>query len=125
MPRSYARRSSSAKSASGARVLSRYGRGRQATYVGYATPERGIAFPTIPASGTGTRTRFSPQDVLRVVPGSIVAAIGSDRLTLPWLETALGHATQDDSDRHRDVGNLRRTPRQSSCCTFTKAAPRD
>jgi hypothetical protein len=71
--------------------------------------ERGIIVPTLPSSGTGTRTRFSRQDVFRVAviaeiqrlfgtdfrPGSIASTIGRDLLTMPWLDTAFEIATRE------------------------------
>jgi MerR HTH family regulatory protein len=68
--------------------------------------ERRVVVPTVRASGTGTRTRFSRQDVLRIAiiaeiqrlfgtdfrPGGVASAIGRDPLTLPWFDTALSQA---------------------------------
>jgi hypothetical protein len=73
--------------------------------------ERGVVVPTVVAKGTGTRARFSRQDVLRVAiiaeiqhlfgtdfrPGSIAAKIGRDPLTLPLVDSALRLAVQEDA----------------------------
>jgi DNA-binding transcriptional MerR regulator len=72
--------------------------------------ERRVVVPTVPASGTGTRARFSPQDVLRIAviaeiqrlfgtdfrPGGIAVAIGRDPFMLPWLDTAFTEAIQEN-----------------------------
>ena len=74
--------------------------------------ERGVVVPTVAATGTGTRTRFSREDALRVAliaeiqrlfgsnlrPGSIASKIGRDPLTLPQVDTALRLAIREDAE---------------------------
>src|SRR5262245_48029483 len=78
--------------------------------------ERGVVAPTTRASGTGTRIRFSPQDVLRVAiiteiqrlfgtelrPGRIAATLGANPWHLPFLDTALRrHIKAGESGKSR------------------------
>jgi hypothetical protein len=74
--------------------------------------ERRVVVPLVRPSGTGTRARFSPEDVLRVAiiaeiqrvfgtdfrPGSLAAKLGRDPFTVPVVDTALRLAIQEDSD---------------------------
>jgi len=82
--------------------------------------ERGVVIPTVPASGTGTRIRFSRQDALRVAiiaeiqrlfgtglrPGRIAAAFGRDPWHLPLLDTALGRTLQEGEHGQRRLATL-------------------
>jgi hypothetical protein len=80
--------------------------------------ERRLVVPTVPAKGTGSRARFSQEDVLRVAiiaeiqrlfgtdfrPGSIAAKLGGDPLNLAHLDTVMRGAVHDDSDEKRRSG---------------------
>jgi MerR-like DNA binding protein len=73
--------------------------------------ERGIIVPLEPPDGTGSRTRFSREDALRVAiiaeiqqmfgkgfrPGGIAAKLGHDPLVLGHVDTALRLAIRGDS----------------------------
>lgn len=77
--------------------------------------ERRVVVPTVAAAGTGTRTRFSREDALRVAliaeiqrlfgsnlrPGSIASKIGRDPLTLPQVDTALRLAIGEETEGKR------------------------
>jgi hypothetical protein len=81
--------------------------------------ERGVVVPTVAATGTGTRTRFSREDALRVAlvaeiqrlfgsnlrPGSIAAKIGRDPLTVTHVDTALRLALRDDAQEKVKSGS--------------------
>jgi hypothetical protein len=87
--------------------------------------EQGLVIPTGRARGTGTRSRFTPEDVMRVAiiaeiqrlfgttfrPGTIASAIGRDPFTLPRVDTVArlviqrheGHSHSKPEDTERLV----------------------
>lgn len=88
--------------------------------------ERGVVVATEPARGTGTRTRFSSEDALRVAilaeiqrlfgssrglrPGGVAAQIlgGGNLLTLAHIDTAMRLAIQGSASKQDDAsGRLR------------------
>ena len=74
--------------------------------------EQHILVPMVPATGSGSRRRFSGQDVLRIAilaeiqnlfginlrPGPLASKLGADVLVLPFLDTAASIAIRESDD---------------------------
>ena len=79
--------------------------------------ERGVIVPSAPASGSGTRTGFTPEDILRVAivaevqrlfgtnlrPGSIATTILADPFTVPWVDTVSRLTIRHDRRRQQSA----------------------